>query len=215
MNYQTRLLLFILMTISNPITAFGKPAGFVAEPFVGFRHLGDINVNKGLDRKGSNFGIRLGHSLSHEVGMGFDYRLGKIAMDLISGGQNDFSTNRYGLYCSYTNRNINEWDFRITWFINASEKNKSNKHVLKGNGFSLGAGFKLISYFSINIEFSHYNFDEIENSNGDVSSAQATFGADKLTGSDFFLGFSFPIFFSKLWESNQTEANITTGKRPK
>ena len=168
-------------------------ASYWFEPFYQIHRLGAININDGLDREGSSMGSRIGLDLFSGINMGFDFRIGKIIMDRIVSGQSEIDSTYMGIYLTYTEMEL--YDFWGTWYFSASEEYNDSNQTLRGNGFTLGVGFKPFSYFRINMEFSRYTFAELEDAAGNITSTTASFGADELTGSELLFGVSFPIPF--------------------
>ena len=169
---------------------------FTIDPFINTHQFGAFNVNGGLDRSGFNLGARFGRKVFSGIDLGIDYRIGKVNMNRIGTGESELSVSYFGVYLAYSSMKM--FDFWGTWFFNVSEE-YTNNQILEGNGFSLGIGYKLKSYFTslpnikINVEFFRYNIDEYQDTAGNATSISSLFNVEELTGSEFIIGLSFPI----------------------
>jgi len=175
--------LFALMMFSN--TAL---AGFLIDPYLGFRFNGKIEeeANAGdLDEfsySGIAYGARLGYNyLGLMMGMEYGLASGEVEQDTDPGSvvlsgkgtKVDGSFTNIGVYVGYDMPLLMR--FWATYYFKAKmeiegEANNNNDlnpganftDTYNGSGFGLGVGYTGLPFLSINLEYKTVTYDEIE-----------------------------------------------------
>lgn len=159
------LLKFIAITILSTQMA---SAAFLIEPYLGYKAITDGEVGTTeLETNGVTYGGRLGFQRLGFMG-GVDFSGSSFDLEATNGStttQTDASSTDFGLFVGYNAPVlVRVW---ATYFLssNLDLENSSNSEN-KGNGYALGAGYTGFPFLSINFEYRHKTYDEVETNSG-------------------------------------------------
>ena len=165
--------------------SFSSQAGVLVEPFVGSTFSGELE-RSGVDgsTSGTVTGARLGWQTLGLM-FGLDYRIGSLDVDY-DGNTTDDALDRTvtSVFVGY--------DFPIllrAWYThnisNVADRDNTNGAEISGSGNTIGLGYKIIPFFSLNFEIANYEYDE-QTLNGNKTDVD-------YKGSHYLLSVSFPI----------------------
>lgn len=182
-------LLFVLSVLSVNVSA-----SVILEPILGFRMLGKSEIGSDEEEYSALiYGGRLGvPKLIPGMILGIDYRMGSYESEDDAGATSEYDAKYLGAFVSYVGLPLlNFWG---TWFFKHDNEIQLTQQILKGSGFNLGIGYKMLPLISVNLEFSKYTLDEVEDSNGNtVSPFPLAAQGNEVTGREFILSISVPI----------------------
>ncbi|MCO4755002.1 MAG: outer membrane beta-barrel protein [Bacteriovoracaceae bacterium] len=195
---------FALLMFSN--TAM---AGFLIDPYLGFRFNGSIEeeANVGdLDEysySGLAYGARLGYNYLGLM-LGFDYGMasGDVEQDKDPGStvlsgvgtKVDGAFKNMGLYIGYDMplllRFWATYYFKSEMEIEGENNNNSDLNpgntftdTYKGSGLGLGVGYTGLPFLSINLEYKTFTYDEIESTDPSVGTVNLPAASTSTYGS--------------------------------
>ena len=164
------------------------------EYFIGLRTgKKGIGFNEEVYSKSIIHGSRLHIIGAKDFTFGIDYRIGKYKSESNLGFINVFDSRYFGLFAMtvFSIKRFRAIIFRGTWFFKHDHKSQSSM-TIKGNGFSLGVGYMMIPV-TINLEFSKYILDKVEESSGTTFPISSYTQGNKIKGTEVTVSLSIPF----------------------
>ncbi len=158
----------LLIAMMIMIAGFQANAGIYVEPYLGYNLVGEFGNN---DTSGVNIGGRLGYSLPMLVSFGLDYNMGEYTHD-VSGTDVDVDHSNFGAFVAVDLPILlRAW---ASYYI--SSKADFGASEYEGSGFSLGVGFTMLPFVSLNVEYRAINYDELNGATADIDGSEILFG---------------------------------------
>ncbi len=172
---------------------FGANAGFLIEPYTGYR-VGSLETTLSGEKydyglKGANIGARVGYTFLTFMA-GIDYNIGSVDGDVDqapAGTPNEeYDTANFGLFAGVQLPILlRGW---ATYYLNSTYE-EADGDELSGSGFGLGVGFTGLPFVSLNLEYRSLTFDEYSTSTGTTKLS----GDNERDANEIFVSVSLPL----------------------
>jgi hypothetical protein len=198
-----KLMKFLAVTVAFLCVNFAQ-AAFLVEPYAGYETSSTDGVNKstGLREKtsdsGAALGARLGYVLPLGVWFGLDYLYQPTTQVKYSEptGAPDADGTRSILFLDIGFEPINvPARFFVGYALtnNGTLTQSGTESVLTGNAFKLGAGFKPIDKFAINVEYIQHMYSKAKSGSG--SEVEIDDAYDDFKSATVLITLSVPLMF--------------------
>jgi hypothetical protein len=185
-----RLLIVLASFVGLSSTAH---AGFLIDPYLGYAVSGGWSDNDGTppqDGDGTtlSLGARLGWQTMMGLQLGLDVERAQSTLnDIANGGTADADTTAlaYGPFIGFQSMMGVRAYFSYYLSSNSEVDDSNPGQTFIGSGFKLGLGYRIIEYFTVNLEYTSLSYDEVE-------VGGITFNED-FTADFISLAVSFPI----------------------
>ncbi len=180
----------LVLLFSLTIFAFSSTAqaGFLFEPYMGM-HLNSTFTknNCASDCEGSISGVALGGRAGFQnLGFMFGVSGKRVSYDVEDSTQGDLATTTIGIFAGYDFPILlRVWGEYILSGTGTYDDSNIDQELNVGSGTTLGIGYKIFPFISLNLEIGSLNFDE---KTSDVADSEMD-----LDFSTYMLGISVPL----------------------
>lgn len=154
------ILLFSITLFAFTSTA---QAGFLLEPYMGMHFNSTYKDNDCSGNcDGSISGIAIGGRAGFQnLGFMFGVSGKRVSYDVEDSTQGDLATTTIGVFAGYDFPILlRVWGEYILSGTGAYDDSSSNQELNVGSGTTLGVGYKIFPFISLNLEIGSLNFDE-------------------------------------------------------